>query len=96
MNKNKTLLIITDICIGILGVLFGLFMALQIVNIIEQRTEEPKPTTYSSVKAYNLIGEPLYEWEGNLTAEVEDGLVKVSDDQGNTVALYGVNGVILE
>lgn len=96
MKKNKLVLILTDICIGLLAALFAFYMVLHIVTIVEQRTEEAEPVHYASVKAYDLFGQPLYEWEGNLTAEYENGLVTVSDDQGNTVALYGCGGVILE
>ena len=97
MDKKKIFLIIVDVLITVLAAIFATYMVMNILTIIEQRTEDVERNTYQSVKAYNILGEPMFEWEkDNLTAEVENGLVKVTDNEGNAVALYGVGGIVLE
>lgn len=97
MEKKKIILIIVDVLITVLAAIFATYMIMNILTIIEQRTEQAERATFQSVKAYNMLGEPMFEWQkDNLTAEVENGLVTVTDNEGNAVALYGVGGVILE
>lgn len=97
MEKKKIILIIVDVLITVLAAIFATYMIMNILTIIEQRTEQAEQATFQSVKAYNMLGEPMFEWQkDNLTAEVENGLVTVTDNEGNAVALYGVGGVILE